>query len=239
MDKKLEMEIERITSALKYSDYCSLNEFLERLKGYEKLTEHRFKLGEYKVIRRVRNEREKALMFRKFTLQCDQNILKGCTASIELGRNGDVLKVFKFDDYHNHDSIKNKDFYCYKRDSARKSDSCENGYVRKIFAYPSARRKLIYDRCPVKCCKSHYLGLERGKELFHIRRNLGHNHDRQDDDIDSDEDIEPRRIEENYKIYFQKALDIVGQGLMAKKEEDMRKALKEFMTILEKHGRRL
>ncbi|VUZ38707.1 unnamed protein product [Hymenolepis diminuta] len=36
MDKKLEMEIERITSALKYSDYCSLNEFLERLKGYEK-----------------------------------------------------------------------------------------------------------------------------------------------------------------------------------------------------------
>ncbi|KAM3182366.1 hypothetical protein ACTXT7_012532 [Hymenolepis weldensis] len=224
MNKKLELEIEKITSVLKYSDYYSLNEFMERFRGYEKvlsnrrLTEHRFKLGEYKIIGRVGNEKEKALMFRKFTLLCHQNILKGCTASIELGRNGDILKVFKFNDNHNHDAIKNVDLYCYKRDFVRRSDSCENGYVRKIFTYPI---------------------LEKGNELFYIRRNSRHNHDRQDDDIDSDEEIGPRQIEENYRIYFQKALDIVGRGLMAQKEIDMCKALKEFVTILEKYGKRL
>nr|CDS27495.1 hypothetical protein HmN_000165600 [Hymenolepis microstoma] len=239
MHKEVEEEIEEIATALKYSDYHSLNEFLEMLYGYEKFTGHRFKMKDYKYIERVRNEKDKALLLKRFTLICKKDRLKQCTASIELGRNGDLLKVFKFDDHHNHSGPECVLYYCFKEASLEENASCKNGYLRKIFSYPSVERKLIYDHCSAKFCDSQYLLLQTRNKLYVVRENLIHTHGLICPLFEPHEQIGPRNVGENYRTYFRMALGAVAKGLLAKNEAEMDLAAEDFMGLLKEHAKNL
>ncbi|VDO09770.1 unnamed protein product [Rodentolepis nana] len=191
-------------------------------------------MKDYKVIERVTNETEKALLLRRLILSCNKDLLLGCSASIELGRNGDVLKVFKFDDHHNHDVMENTCFPSFIKASQESFGRCQNGYVRKVFSYPSVGRKVIYDQCAQKFCTSYYSLLQKGSNLRIIRGDPSHVHGAESPIGEQHEEIKPRNVEFNYYIFFEKALDVIGNGLMAKDEQEIEMAATEFIVLLYK-----
>ncbi|KAM7536188.1 hypothetical protein Aperf_G00000097116 [Anoplocephala perfoliata] len=251
----LKEEIEAITEDFKMTSYESFDEFVKQLRGYEKLTQYHFKLGECTKLKKMETDVEKKLIYSKFTLVCDHRVITGCDASMELGRYGDSLAFITLDKEHNHepdvdksyinyfivDSVANRnsfftlEYYLLQTPSDLDERTRTGGSSCEIFSYRSVERRLLYVRCNTRCCKAHWLGIQNAKMFCGLRSNFYHDHDPLEGDEDSDDELKPSYALQVYKACFQKALSIVARGLEATSKPEILKALDDAKRHFKKY----